>query len=377
MVYLNRQFALFTLSFVFGTSLAVVGCGSDGLPAKTIDPGDTVDQGTPVDPGDPSTPVDPGDPSTSSTTIRSRLTNFEPLPAIMAEVRPSQVLIDLGRQLYFDPRLSVTNDVSCNSCHMLDQYGVDDPSQPTSAGTGGQMGGRNAPTVYNAALHLFQFWDGRAQQVEDQALGPILNPIEMGMPDPETVINKIGPIYQSAFEKAFCGDPNPMTYANIGTAIGAFERTLVTPAPWDKYLTGSDDALTNEELAGLGKFLDTGCDSCHNGVAVGGRDFAQLGVASPAYPGLLLDTGREGVTNNPFDMNVFKVPSLRNIEKTGPYFHNGSVETIEEAVKLMAKYQLNKDLSDADVASIVTFLKALTGDLPADTSAPPLPPDSP
>ncbi|MCL2725756.1 MAG: c-type cytochrome [Polyangiaceae bacterium] len=390
MMHLNRQFAQFarfalpTLSFVLGASLAVVGCSSDDSSTNT-----NTNSGTDTADAGPDT-------GTSTVTdIRSRLANFTPLPAPPVESTTllSDDLINLGRQLYFDQRLSLYNDVSCNSCHMLDEahYGVDFPDEPVSGGTVGPdgvvpHGTRNAPTVYNAALHLYQFWDGRAQAVEDQALGPILNPVEMGMPDANAVISKIGPIYQQAFNDAKAAFPipdgqdpatyDPMTYTNVGVAIGAYERTLLTPARWDDYLNGNDNALTSDELVGLGKFLDNGCGGCHNGVAVGGRAFAKLGAASSASvsPDLLMDPGREGVTNDPFDMYVYKIPSLRNIEKTGPYFHDGSVGTLEEAVSLMAQYQVGKTLSDADVASIVTFLKTLTGTLPANITAPePLP----
>jgi cytochrome c peroxidase len=171
------------------------------------------------------------------------------------------------------------------------------------------------------------------------------------------------PEYVAAFKKTFPADKEPLTYANVGKAIGAFERTLVTPSRWDKYLAGDDSALTAAERAGLAKFLDVGCSTCHTGPAVGGRDFKKLGQAKP-WPTELKDVGREAITKDPADKYVFKVPSLRNVDKTAPYFHDGSVKTLDEAVKLMATHQLGKDLSAADVASIVTFLKSLTGELP-------------
>lgn len=271
--------------------------------------------------------------------------------------------VALGKQLYFEARLSKNQDLSCNSCHGLHTYGVD--NKATSPGHKGQLGSRNSPTVYNAALHSAQFWDGRAKDVEAQALGPILNPVEMAMKDEAAVLALLRsiPEYVAAFKKAFPADKEPVTYANVGKAIGAFERTLVTPSRWDKYLAGDDAALTNAERAGLAKFLDVGCNTCHTGAAVGGRDFKKLGQAKP-WPKELKDTGREVVTKDAADRYVFKVPSLRNIEKTAPYFHDGSVATLEEAVKLMGTHQLGKDLSTADVQSIVTFLKSLTGELP-------------
>lgn len=271
--------------------------------------------------------------------------------------------IALGKQLYFDTRLSKNHDISCNSCHALDNYGVDNKAK--SPGHKGQLGGRNSPTVYNAAVHTHQFWDGRAKDVEEQALGPILNPVEMAMKDEAAVLAVVRsmPEYVDAFKKAFPEEKDPVTFVNVGKAIGAFERTLVTPSRWDKYLAGDDNALTVEERAGLAKFLEVGCNSCHTGPGVGGSDFKKLGLVKP-WPKELADNGRFDVTKDEADKHVFKVPSLRNIEKTGPYFHDGSVESLDEAVKLMATHQLGKDLSDAEVKSIVTFLKSLTGELP-------------
>lgn len=299
------------------------------------------------------------------TVDRALLNAFAVLPETMnaPSGAASAEAVALGKQLYFETRLSKNQDISCNSCHGLETFGVD--NKPTSPGHKGQLGARNSPTVYNAALHSAQFWDGRAKDVEAQALGPILNPVEMAMKDEAAVLAvlKSIPEYVAAFKAAFPADKDPLTYANVGKAIGAFERTLVTPSRWDKYLAGDDSALTDKERAGLAKFLDVGCNTCHAGAAVGGRDFKKLGQVK-AWPSEVKDSGRFDVTKDPADKNVFKVPSLRNIEKTAPYFHDGSVKTLPEAVKLMATHQLGKDLSDADVESIVTFLESLTGDLP-------------
>ncbi|MCL2725755.1 MAG: cytochrome-c peroxidase [Polyangiaceae bacterium] len=301
----------------------------------------------------------------TGTINRAALAAFAPLPSTMlpASGSISDDEVALGKKLYFDPRLSKNQDISCNTCHLLDKYGVD--GTPTSTGHKGQHGTRNAPTVYNAALHSLQFWDGRAKDVEEQALGPILNPVEMAMKNQDAVLAvlKSIPEYVTEFKKAFPADKDPVTYANVGKAIGAFERTLTTPSRWDKYLAGDDHALTEEERAGLAKFLETGCNACHTGVDVGGREFMKLGQAKP-WPTEIEDNGRFDVTKDPADKHLFKVPSLRNVEKTAPYFHNGSVKTLDEAVKLMATHQLGKDLSTEDVASIVTFLKSLTGELP-------------
>lgn len=296
---------------------------------------------------------------------RSLLTIFTQLPEKMAS--PSAPMTDeqvaLGKQLYFDTRLSKNHDLSCNSCHALDAYGVDNKAK--SPGHKGQLGDRNSPTVYNAAVHTTQFWDGRAKDVEEQALGPILNPVEMAMPDEAAVLAVVRsiPEYVESFKKAFPSDKgDPVNFINVGKAIGAFERTLVTPSRWDKYLAGDDDALTKEERAGLAKFMEVGCNSCHMGAAVGGTDLKKLGLVKP-WPELA-DNGRFEVTKDEADRHVFKVQSLRNIDKTGPYFHDGSVESLDEAVKLMARHQLGKELSAAEVTSIVTFLKSLTGELP-------------
>lgn len=282
----------------------------------------------------------------------------------------------LGRMLFFETRLSKNHDVSCNTCHSLPAFGVD--GTKVSTGHKKQQGSRNAPTVYNAAGHFVQFWDGRAKDVEEQAQGPVLNPVEMAMPTAakaEATLRSI-PAYVELFKKAFPGDANPVTLANVGAAIGAFERKLSTPSRWDKFLAGDADALTVDEQVGLGKFLDVGCNACHSGTLVGGGMFQKLGLAK-AWP-TAEDGGRFAVTKQEADRMMFKVPSLRNIEKTAPYFHNGSAATLEEAVRLMAQHQLGKDVSDGDVKSIVTFLKALTGTIPQDyIKAPALPANGP
>jgi cytochrome c peroxidase len=272
--------------------------------------------------------------------------------------------VDLGRLLYFDRRLSKNHDVSCNSCHGLTKYGVD--NQMTSLGHKHQFGDRNSPSVYNAAGHFVQFWDGRAADVEAQAKGPVLNPVEMAMPDESAVIATLESIpgYVDAFHKAFPQDPNAVTYDNLGKAIGAFERNLVTPSPWDKFLSGDETALTNAQKAGFNSFISAGCGQCHQGELVGGSMYEILGkvVAWPDSE----DIGRAKVTKQETDRFRFKVPSLRNVTETGPYFHDGSVATLTQAVQLMAKHQLGKELSDREVTSIVSWLGSLTGALPLD-----------
>jgi cytochrome c peroxidase len=266
--------------------------------------------------------------------------------------------VKLGRMLYYDARLSKNHDVSCNTCHLLDAGG--DDGAPTSTGHKGQLGGRNSPTSYNAALHVAQFWDGRAADVEEQAKGPPLNPIEMAMPDAaavETVLRSV-PGYGPLFQSAFPGEGQPITYDNMGRAIGAFERGLLTPAPFDAFLEGDDSALSSEQRRGLQAFMSKGCISCHAGPLVGGAIYQKLGLVH-AYDDP--DPGRYDVTKKDSDRQVFKVPSLRNAEKTAPYFHNGKVETLPEAVRLMGHHQLGLDLSDTDVAEIVAFIQSLSG----------------
>lgn len=307
----------------------------------------------------------------------SRLRMFKPLPqAVESQKNPiTPEKVELGRLLYYENRISKSHKFSCNSCHKLDQFGVD--NEPTSEGHRGQRGDRNSPTVYNAAVHFAQFWDGRAADVEEQAKGPILNPVEMAMPDEKTVIAtlKSMPQYVELFRKAFPQDKDPVNYENMALAIGAFERKLMTPSRWDRFLQGDKAALNDAEKAGFLKFVETGCATCHMGAGVGGTMYQKLGVVKP-YPGLK-DEGRAKVTKREEDRFFFKVPGLRNIEKTWPYLHDGSVKTLDEAVKLMAEYELGKNLGAADVSSIVTWLKTLTGEIPADYVKPPaLPPST-
>lgn len=301
---------------------------------------------------------------------------FAQLPAeATTEKYPlSQEMTDLGRMLFYEPRLSIDQDISCNSCHMLDKYGVD--GLPTSTGHEGAKGGRSAPTVYNAALEVAQFWDGRSPDVEDQAKGPIQNQIEMGMPEggqEAAAMIKTIPGYEPLFKAAFPNDADPITFENLTTAIAAFERKLITPGRFDKYVAGDQSQLNEQEQRGMQKFVSANCTMCHNGPTVGGQMYMKLGLIKP-YP--TEDLGRFNVTQNEADKYVFKVSMLRNIAETGPYFHDGSVATLEEAVKLMAEYQLGQTLSDEDTADIVAFLNALTGDLPLDYITPPTLPEN-
>lgn len=288
---------------------------------------------------------------------------FPPLPTTDAEKQPKE-LVALGKKLYMDTRFSKSGKMSCNTCHNVSTFGVD--NEPTSPGHEGKRGGRNSPSSFNASLHIAQFWDGRAADVETQALGPVLNPIEMGMASASAVEKVIegDKEYQALFKAAFPSEKTPINFANFGKAIGSFERTLVTPSRYDAFAKGDASALTSEEKAGLKKFMESGCTACHMGSTFGGTMFQKLGLVKPYES---KDLGRYEVTKNEADKMIFKVPSLRNVSETGPYFHDGSVKDLPTAVKLMGTHQLGRDLSDEDIQSIMTFLKSLTGQLPEGT----------
>ncbi len=304
--------------------------------------------------------------------LKNQALNFFGVLPEVAE-NPNNPITDekvaLGKKLYFDNILSKDNKQSCNTCHNVNTYGVD--NNPFSEGNDGELGGRNSPSTFNAALHIAQFWDGREPDVEAQAGGPILNPVEMAMPNEKAVVDRLKKVdeYVTMFKSAFPDDANPISYDNLKKAIGAYERKLITPSKFDDYLAGNTDALTDEEKEGLNTFINVGCTSCHNGVALGGNMFQKFGTFGDYWEltkSEKIDNGKFDVTGNEADKYVFKVPSLRNIEKTYPYFHDGSVADLGEAVKIMAKLQLNKDLTGEEVNSIVTFLKTLTADIPAE-----------
>lgn len=301
----------------------------------------------------------------SGTIDLATLKAFSALPDVAPGKEPAvEEKIALGRMLYYDARLSKSQKFSCNSCHDLAKYGVD--NEPTSEGHKGQKGDRNSPTVYNAANHFVQFWDGRAPNVEEQAKGPVLNPVEMAMPSEKqvVVVLKSMPGYVDAFKKAFPGDKDPVTYENMAQAIGAFERRLITPSRWDKFLKGDQAALTAEEKAGFNDFIAAGCQTCHAGTLLGGNMFQKIGAVKP-WPDTA-DPGRFKVTKSEADKFMFKVPSLRNIDKTAPYFHDGKVATLEGAVAKMAEHQVGKALTEAQIKSILTWMQSLTGEIPTE-----------
>ncbi|WP_281238543.1 cytochrome-c peroxidase [Flavobacterium praedii] len=300
--------------------------------------------------------------------LAKKANNFFKSISTIEPVTIAQNKIDLGKKLYFDKALSKNGTVSCNSCHNLVTYGVDNKS--FSLGDTKQLGGRNSPSVIYASLHAMQFWDGRAKDVEEQAGGPLLNPVEHGIPNEAFLEKKVRdlPEYQAAFKIVFPNDKEPITFANLTNAIGAFERQLNPKSKFDDYLDGNEKALNDQEKKGLTAFIDNGCITCHSGVAVGGQlmqkfgvygDYAKLTHSKKIDMGLYDRTKKEG------DQFMFKTPSLRNSEKTYPYFHDGSVASLKEAIKVMGKIQLNKDLSVADINDIEKFLKALTADVDA------------
>ena len=279
--------------------------------------------------------------------------------------------IELGKMLYHDPRLSSTGTVSCASCHNTMLGGED--NRPNSMGVNGQTGGRSAPTVWNSAFNDVQFWDGRAASLEAQAAGPVTNPIEMGMKSWDDVVARLKTIhgYQVAFEQAFGG--NAITKDNATKAIAAYERTLITPnSPYDNYVSGDKSAFTDQQVRGMNKVLELGCTGCHSGPAFNGPGmFQKFPIHSNAFYAakyhFKADKGLAEVTKKADDEHMWKVPTLRNIALTAPYFHNGIVKTLDEAVTVMAKVQLDKDLSKDDVADIVAFLNSLSGEFPKQT----------
>ncbi len=281
---------------------------------------------------------------------------------------------ELGKKLFFEPRLSRTGTVSCASCHNV-MYGGDD-GRPTSFGVEGQLGGRNAPTVWNAAFQSVLFWDGRAANLEQQAVGPLTNPIEMGMSSQSAVIDVVKSIpgYVLEFERAF--GENSVNIDNLAKAIATYERSLVTTnSPYDKFMAGDKTQLSEAAQQGLQRFKTIGCAGCHSGNNLSGPNLGS-GIGNyrlfPTYPNSDLekkynftkDSGRFQITKNEKDRNLFRVPTLRNIAMTAPYFHNGSVNSLGEAVKIMAKLQLDLDLVDSEIAEIVSFLETLSGEFP-------------
>ncbi len=311
---------------------------------------------------------------------------FKPIPSVVPAIKGNAVTrdkIELGEMLFFDPRLSASQIISCNSCHNLAAGGVD--AGPTSIGHGWQKGPRRAPTVLNAVFNIAQFWDGRAADLKAQAKGPVQASAEMNA-TPALVEKTLAsmPAYVDRFKKAFPEDASPVTFDNITKAIEAFEATLITPASrFDQFLEGNAGALTAEEKKGLSLFMDKGCSSCHNGINVGGEAYFPFGVVEKPGAEILPanDKGRFAVTKTASDEYVFRAAPLRNVALRAPYFHSGQVWNLKQAVGIMGASQLGQTLTDQEEDAIVAFLQTLTGEqpkvelpiLPPRTDSTPLP----
>lgn len=288
---------------------------------------------------------------------------FEPIPpeAPVPEDNPmTPEKVDLGHKLFFEPRLSRSGIISCNTCHVVGAAGVD--HRDVAIGEMGRLGPRNTPTVYNAAFLKAQFLDGRAATLEEQAVGPIQAHVEMDL-TPEEAMQRLEQTgYRPLFEKAFPDEEEPFTFDNLAKAIASFERTLITHgSPFDDYLEGDLTALDEKERSGLRLFQDSGCLGCHHGPLLGGRSFTRFTHAANKEG---TDMGRYAVTGDPADKYVFRVAPLRNVELTYPYFHDGSAETLEEAISIMGESQIGRTYTEEEVDQLVAFLKTLTGEFP-------------
>ncbi|MGO4869969.1 MAG: cytochrome-c peroxidase [Roseiarcus sp.] len=301
--------------------------------------------------------------------IKAANEHFKPIPSVVPAVKDNAVThdkIDLGKLLFFDPRLSASEIISCNTCHNLGTGGVD--AGPTSVGHAWQKGPRRAPTVYNAVFNIAQFWDGRAPDLKAQAKGPVQASVEMDA-TPDHVIKTLSsmPAYADAFKKAFPNEDSPITFDNFAKAVEAFEATLITPAaPFDQFLEGDANALTAQQKVGLKLFMDKGCASCHNGINVGGEAYFPFGVVEKPGADILPpgDKGRFAVTKTASDEYVFRAAPLRNVALRAPYFHSGQVWDLKQAVGVMGEAQLGAKLTDKEEDDIVAFLDSLTGQMP-------------
>jgi cytochrome c peroxidase len=307
---------------------------------------------------------------------------FKPLPAdASTPERPLKPeTVELGRALFFETRLSTDGKGSCGGCHNAYLYGTD--ALPRSVGVGGKVIPRNAPTVFNTALQFVQHYGGNRADVEEQALKALVSPLAYGNADFAAAERRLRALsaYRPMFEKAFPGEAEPVTAVNFSKAVGAYERTLITPAPFDRYLEGDTAALSPKAKLGLEKFMATGCAGCHSGVTVGGTMFQKFGITADYWTltgsqeiDLLKgrDKGKFVDTKDEADAYMFKVQQLRNVAVTPPYFHDGSVAELGDAVRIMAKLQLGRDLGQEDIGDIVAFLESLTGEVPANFSAVP------
>lgn len=330
------------------------------------------------------TPAFAADPSPAELRTQAQEV-FKPLPSTVPSVKDNRITpekIALGKALFFDTRVSASGVFSCNSCHNLATGG--DDNLETSIGHGWQKGPRNSPTVFNSVFNVAQFWDGRAEDLKAQAKGPVQAGVEMANTAGQVVATlKSMPQYVTWFEAAFPGEADPVTFDNFAKAIEAFEATLITPAPFDAFLNGDDDAIAAEAKQGMQLFIDKGCASCHGGINVGGEGYYPFGLVEKPGADILPenDKGRFAVTNTADDSYVFRAAPLRNIALTAPYFHSGKVWDLKQAVAIMGTSQLGEALNDRDVDLIVAFLDTLTGKapevtypiLPAETGTTPKP----
>jgi len=287
---------------------------------------------------------------------------------------PDSSKVKLGKYLFFDTRLSGEGNISCNSCHNIETYGVDN-LQFSPGDAPGTMGGRNSPTVFHAALHKMQVWDGRAADVEEQAGGPILNPLEHNIKNEQQLVDRLKKVelYQDLFSEAFDED-DPITFENLTNAIGAFERTLIPESRFDKYLDGDKKALSIQEKKGLKAFIDNGCITCHSGPALGGQMLQKFGLYSDYWKETEsedVDLGLYEISEDESEKYFFKVPGLRNIAHTAPYFHDGAVDDLKKAVQIMGRLQRNIDLSNEEIDDIVVFFESLSADVPDDVKRSP------
>jgi cytochrome c peroxidase len=296
---------------------------------------------------------------------------FSPLPKLLVSdknsITPEKVKV--GKMLFYETRISVDGTVSCARCHPIGLYAADGLKK--SIGNNCKINLRNAPTVLNAAGQISEHWIGNRTDVEDQAKQSVTGPLTFGMPSYESVekILKENKGYAILFKEAFPADKDPVNIDNFAKAVGAFERTLVTPSPFDDFLNGSIDALTVHQKQGLKTFMELGCSGCHSGTFVGGQAYRKFGIAEPYWKYTKsepIDEGRYGVTKQESDKYVFKVPMLRNVEKTAPYFHDGSVSQLKEAIWIMGKVQFGRDLTKQQLEDIQVFLQSLTGQIPED-----------
>lgn len=310
----------------------------------------------------------PSDTKEDTALVNKAKAYFKELPSrteIVADPA-KEARVKLGHLLFYDPRISKSGTTSCNSCHNLSTFGVDNLAAAQSPE--GNPAGRNAPSVFNAALHNMYFWDGRALTMEEQPGKMVLNPDELSVPHLGFIINRLrsDSLYPPLFSAAFPDDKLPVSFSNLKKAIAAFERTLLTPSRFDVFMSGNLSALNAEEKAGLALFIGAGCANCHNGVGIGGSSMQRFGIFTDyrtVTHSRVDDEGRLRISGDTKDKDVFKVPGLRNVEMTYPYFHDGSITSLDSTIKIMGKVELNKNFTEAEVKNIVSFLMTLTGDI--------------